>query len=460
MNLNFKWAFDYKDKNRNQPYPNLWSKTIREHYDSHNEPYRHRQGTGIKYHLHTVHSEMFHANKNNYVILDNEYNLNYNLIYPIESAGSLVPLIDDNWSRETFKYKYTSSFKTNVSPLAVSLAKQGKLKFAFNYSHECNVESKFFYQLAEDIIDMGLTPDMFIFFLGQSNILELKPKLKQIGFTFNFEDAILHTSAYKINMLYFDNPNIRPMGTHLGYRTKMVAEDDINIKRNKHFICPNRNVSYNHRFTLGCFFEYKKWWDDIYASFLFTHKPEPDYFIHTGDEEFDNNIKSVAKTFYDKIGTIEIDTKSVKNKEHWDGQFEGSRSFGNKEYRDSYIYIATETVFSKELFVSDKPFNGVVQYQPFILFSNAGYLKHIKKYGFETFSEFIDESYDEIEDEGQRFLALCRELERLKNIPLEKVHEWYVSIKDKLIHNRKLYLSFGDKTLFVESLNKEFNERS
>ena len=98
---------------------------------------------------------------------------------------------------------------------------------------------------------------MFLIFPGTSNILELYPKIESLGFGWYFEDAILNSSAKKVSMI-INQPNY-----HLGYKTTWIQDNEIDVKRNKYFLCPNRNARYKHRYTLGCYFEYKKWWDDI-----------------------------------------------------------------------------------------------------------------------------------------------------------------------------------------------------
>ena len=115
----------------------------------------------------------------------------------------------------------------------------------------------------------------------------------------------------------------------------------------------------------------------------------------TNNKEFENNILKSNDEFRNRT-PFEFDTQNVKDKEMWDGGYESSRAFKREVYLDSYIYIGTENRFVDEIFITDKIFNGVACLQPFIVFSCVGYLKYIKKLGFKTFDDFIDESYDEI----------------------------------------------------------------
>ena len=75
----------------------------------------------------------------------------------------------------------------------------------------------------------------------------------------------------------------------------------------------------------------------------------------------------------------------------------------------------------------------------------------MKKYGFKTFHPYIDESYDEIYNTGERFLAIENEINKLCNKSLEELHEWYWSIEEVLKHN---YFHFYKK--FVPDERRRF----
>tara|TARA_Y100000310_G_scaffold146525_1_gene145852 strand:+ start:2479 stop:3687 length:1209 start_codon:yes stop_codon:yes gene_type:complete len=110
-------------------------------------------------------------------------------------------------------------------------------------------------------------------------------------------------------------------------------------------------------------------------------------------------------------------------------------------YLDTYFTICTETNYDDRnesgnaVLLSEKIWKPITNFHPFILVSNAKSLNKLKEYGFKTFEPFIDESYDNINDKDKRFLAICREIEKLCNKPIEEIHEWYWSIEEILKHN-------------------------
>tara|TARA_B100000029_G_scaffold59959_1_gene53922 strand:+ start:9531 stop:10841 length:1311 start_codon:yes stop_codon:yes gene_type:complete len=384
-----------------------------------------------------------------YCHIDEVDNQDVNYIYPIEIAGGLMHGL------QTVKF----------SDKVLNLYKKGKLKFLINYSHEFKLDSIGKNDTVETIWDtfyktilkQNIKPSDIIFFLGQTNTLTNYPELKKYGFIFKFNDAVIYSSAEKafyMEKMFVKNGDISKndfkgkFKNGLGYKSEFIKLSEIDRKRSKRFMTMNKGVQYDHRITLGSFLEWKNLWDDFYASFLFTDLVKSAFasrLIKTNDKEYDAGILKHSGNFYDKIGTIEIDTQNVECKEHWDGGYEGGRHYKKECFIDSYIHVATETMFLKnELFVTDKVFHAVLQYQPFIVLSCYRFLKHLKTYGFKTFHPFIDESYDEIEDDGERIKAIFEEILKIKEKPLDEIHEWYISIKDILAHNRKLFLSYGD----------------
>lgn len=68
----------------------------------------------------------------------------------------------------------------------------------------------------------------------------------------------------------------------------------------------------------------------------------------------------------------------------------------------SLLQVVTETVYHGERqHLTEKTFKPIVMQQPFILVSCRGSLEYLRGYGFRTFGEFWDESYDELDDQSR-----------------------------------------------------------
>lgn len=78
------------------------------------------------------------------------------------------------------------------------------------------------------------------------------------------------------------------------------------------------------------------------------------------------------------------------------------------KFQESYLHVVSETYFENgvdQIFFSEKVFKPVIHFQPFIMFNQTGTLQEFRSMGFETFSDIIDESYDEMYDNSDRLYA-------------------------------------------------------
>lgn len=112
-------------------------------------------------------------------------------------------------------------------------------------------------------------------------------------------------------------------------------------------------------------------------------------------------------------------------------------------YQNSWVSIITESSYFKyesSVFISEKTFKPISCMQPFIIVGSKNSLKYLRKLGYKTFDGFIDESYDNLDDED-RFFAIALAIQKIKNI--EDKAAWYESMRPILEHNHKLFLSIG-----------------
>jgi len=119
---------------------------------------------------------------------------------------------------------------------------------------------------------------------------------------------------------------------------------------------------------------------------------------------------------------------------------------GEEYYRDSYFNIVTETHFyENSLFLSEKIYKPIIYKQPFLVYSSPFSMKRLRTIGYKTFSSIIDESYDLEVDNNKRRKMIELEIERLCNLPLDELHNLYVSIKDILEYNFEYFINKLDR---------------
>jgi len=127
-------------------------------------------------------------------------------------------------------------------------------------------------------------------------------------------------------------------------------------------------------------------------------------------------------------------------------------------YIDSYFEICFETfVDGEHKSLTEKIFKPIINFHPFLIVAYPGALKLLKELGFKTFSPYIDESYDSIEDRNTRLQIIYNEITRLCSMSKEELHSLYWSMKDILIYNHRHLINHHKRGLFGEELIKEFN---
>lgn len=157
-----------------------------------------------------------------------------------------------------------------------------------------------------------------------------------------------------------------------------------------------------------------------------------------------NLLKDGFVTLSEKMGTISASDYTV-NKRLLDMlpmSFDGEMSDMFKDIESSsYLGVVTESNYcmdkhdSPVIFITEKTYRTVINGKPFIILSNAGSLQAFKEQGFKTFSNWIDESYDNIDDPAARLLAVADEIERLCNLGHDKWQEMMLDMQDTLLYN-------------------------
>ena len=121
-------------------------------------------------------------------------------------------------------------------------------------------------------------------------------------------------------------------------------------------------------------------------------------------------------------------------------------------HTDSYFSIVPEG--ESGFAFSEKIHKPLLHGHPFILLScntivdhldimevGVGMLDKLREWGFETFPELFDESYDEIDDFEKRNNNIKQQIIKLCNMETKELHKLSVSVEEKCIHNQKILLS-------------------
>lgn len=114
-------------------------------------------------------------------------------------------------------------------------------------------------------------------------------------------------------------------------------------------------------------------------------------------------------------------------------------------YEDTYFSLIAETYFFQTHgnihFFSEKTFKAIMFKHPFILISCPGTLKTLRSIGYKTFSPYIDESYDDIANDGDRLIKILYETKRLCELTPTELAEFCEVCKEITEYNYNLLLS-------------------
>ncbi|MHB1947026.1 MAG: hypothetical protein ACYCQI_02785 [Gammaproteobacteria bacterium] len=129
--------------------------------------------------------------------------------------------------------------------------------------------------------------------------------------------------------------------------------------------------------------------------------------------------------------------------------------YGKVDHFESYFELVTETYFLNEttLNLTEKTIKPILRFQMFIILGSPHTLAELRKLGFQTFSPYIDETYDTIIDPVQRFICIMKEIDRLCNLTIEELHTLYCALWPRILHN---YTRITDDA--HELLNSETNK--
>ena len=106
------------------------------------------------------------------------------------------------------------------------------------------------------------------------------------------------------------------------------------------------------------------------------------------------------------------------------------------ECAETLAYVVTETVFTgRRNHLTEKTFKPICQQMPFVLVSTAGSLRYLRQYGFKTFEDIWDESYDDEPDDMLRLEKIAKLLHHLDSLSVDKLQLLYQQAMPTIKHN-------------------------
>ena len=370
-------------------------------------------------------------------------------LYSVSIHGNPNPALGYPYSiHENFPFTRFISLKT------LDAIKNRENLFLFiNYTTEGILDEKWFNTLYKELSELNIPPNKVIF---ASAAYTLSSDFNNWYKNSEYKIGKLHTLPFNWtfptkHIEYKQILNFSPEDEL--YNTKgytFMTEDKItNNVRPYKFLMFNRRLR-DHRISAILFFYFK----NIINKFLISYD-----FINKECNILSNDITTsieLLTNLIDPEDVISTHTKILREDPvrtiDYDniGEISGVYFENYEPYLNSYINVVTETNFSRlGGYISEKTTKPIANLQPFIIFGTPYTLDELKKLGFKTFAPFIDEEYDNIEDNNLRFKAIVEEVYRISQMSDDKIHSWYMSILPTLKHNQNLLF---DNTFFEKYL--------
>lgn len=137
-----------------------------------------------------------------------------------------------------------------------------------------------------------------------------------------------------------------------------------------------------------------------------------------------------------------------------------SARLGFNEYRlwqNAFCHLVNETVYYDEkLHLTEKTFKPIVSLRPFILAASPGSLEYLRQYGFETFGNWIDESYDLEPCHARRQDMIVAEIRKLCALGQSGILDMLADMRPVLEHNKTHFFN-NFRKIITEELVENFD---
>lgn len=129
------------------------------------------------------------------------------------------------------------------------------------------------------------------------------------------------------------------------------------------------------------------------------------------------------------------------------------------EAMDSLIYVPTETVyFGRRTHITEKTFKAIALGMPFILVATAGSLEYLRSYGFRTFHDVWDESYDQETDDFRRLEMVTDILASIDACSPRENQQIFRHIQPIVEHNWNHFYHGGFESVLWPELLRMLND--
>jgi hypothetical protein len=125
---------------------------------------------------------------------------------------------------------------------------------------------------------------------------------------------------------------------------------------------------------------------------------------------------------------------------------------------ESLLYLVTETVATgRRHHLTEKTFKPIALGMPFVIVGTQGSLKYLRSYGFKTFGDLWDESYDDEPNDSRRIEKIAQVLKQLDGLE-EHRQDIFQSAWEIIEHNWNHFYGGGFEQILWQELQDMLND--
>lgn len=275
-------------------------------------------------------------------------------------------------------------------------------------------------------------------------------------------NVTVHTCDYDVKNWYPYYKNLNLICDDLFIKTQKLIHNvntEFRNQFNENFVCLNWRFT-NHRQLMATFLAgdsgYLSWYhkssfDDLNNNLFFDLETwKTDYIEHycrlrNNSELVEQNAPFVVDIVPKEIvEDVNVDKIYPLTEGYSFGETPALHNLLSNRladvYVNSFVDIITETRFAQPTGNFSEQVTQAIQYKkPFVLAAPPKTLEYIRSYGFKTFGDYWDESYDDEYDHSERLAKIFNIINDIVNLPIEEKREMYENMRSIVDHNFQVF---------------------
>jgi len=311
---------------------------------------------------------------------------------------------------------------------AINLIRNKNGYILLDMAVESFVSNNFFFQMHNYFKMHNIPLHKIIYMTGCPNVEEL-----YIDFC-----SQQNHGPERMKMLFWDSFEYQ-ISQRIQNKEVYVTKRHIDIIE-KSFLCLNYRYR-QHRIDLTLLFLKNDLLKDSFYSIPAGNPHHPDQlFLHNVHRNFSQNIGLTEEDLlnFQTILPLKVDNLANSYDNHKIMTMDANQTLSHL-YEKSLISVVTETTaYEPTIAETEKTFKPILYKQPFILVGQKGSLKNLRNKGYRTFSQWFDESYDDISDNHQRMMKIADICKQISNWDKNTKQNFIVGTKEVVEHNYQL----------------------